>query len=47
MDNDTFGGYIGAIIGIIAIAVFPKLVAEGYIVGKLSPASCYTLCKSL
>ena len=59
MDNETFGGCIEAIIGIIVIiaiaaffmsifiyllwpvvipAVFPKLVAEGYIVGKLSPA---------
>lgn len=71
MDNDTFGGCIGAIIGIIAIitiaaffmsifiyllwpvvipAVFPKLVAEGYIVGKLSPAlslGVAILCASL
>lgn len=67
MDNDTFGGCIGAIIGIIVIiaiaaffmsifiyllwpAVFPKLVAEGYIVGKLSPAlslGVAILCASL
>lgn len=71
MDNDTFGGCIEAIIGIIVIiaiaaffmsifiyllwpvvipAVFPKLVAEGYIVGKLSPAlslGVAILCASL
>lgn len=71
MDNDTFGGCIGAIIGIIVIiaiaaffmsifiyllwpvvipAVFPKLVAEGYIVGKFSPAlslGVAILCASL
>ncbi len=71
MDNETFCGCIGAIIGIIVIiaiaaffmsifiyllwpivipAVFPKLVAEGYIVGKLSPAlslGVAILCASL
>lgn len=71
MDNETLGGCIGAIIGIIVIiaiaaffmsifiyllwpvvisAVFPKLVAEGYIVGKLSPAlslGVAILCASL
>lgn len=71
MDNETLGGCIRAIIGIIVIiaiaaffmsifiyllwpvvipAVFPKLVAEGYIVGKLSPAlslGIAILCASL
>lgn len=71
MDNDTFGGCIGAIIRITVViaivaffmsifiyllwpvvipAVFPKLVAEGYIVGKLSPAlslGVAILCASL
>lgn len=68
MDNETLGGCIGAIIGIIVVAaffmsifiyllwpvvipaVFPKLVAEGYIVGKLSPAlslGVAVLCTSL
>lgn len=71
MNNNTFEGCIGAIIGIIVIiaiaaffmsifiyllwpvvipAVFPKLVAEGYIVGQLSPAlslGVAILCASL
>lgn len=71
MDNETLGGCMGAIIGIVVIiaiaaffmsifiyllwpvvipAVFPKLVAEGYIVGKLSPVlslGVAILCASL
>lgn len=60
MDNKTFGSCIGIVV-IIAIAAFfmsifiyllcfPKLVAEGYIVGKLSPAFSLRvaiLCASL